>query len=129
MTMFINREKCTGCGQCALQCPAEAISIIDNKAVVDNNLCKECLLCMDECPSGAIEQIREKEEPVYNPSPVPKPPLWSGIEKPHKIGMGMLLLSGLSKLTNGFFQERSLQTRRREHRGKIRKHKRRHGRW
>ncbi|MDI7258513.1 MAG: 4Fe-4S binding protein [Thermodesulfobacteriota bacterium] len=53
----INRELCTGCENCIPYCTVEAISIHEEKAIIDQNLCTECYVCIrnDVCPSGAIE--------------------------------------------------------------------------
>jgi len=50
----VDIQKCTGCGDCVEVCPLEAISLNDDKAVIDENNCTECGLCVDECPNDAI---------------------------------------------------------------------------
>jgi ferredoxin len=49
----IDREKCTGCGDCVEICPEEAIVVVDEKATVNDD-CSLCEVCIDECPEGAI---------------------------------------------------------------------------
>ena len=53
MAVNINKAKCTGCGDCVDVCPVEALSIENDKAVV-NDECIDCGVCIDECPSGAL---------------------------------------------------------------------------
>ncbi|MHA1784513.1 MAG: indolepyruvate ferredoxin oxidoreductase subunit alpha [Candidatus Helarchaeota archaeon] len=59
-TEFIEvlKEKCTGCGKCAIICPMELYSIEDGKAVLNQNYRKECLECGHcwvMCPQDAIK--------------------------------------------------------------------------
>ncbi|MBP5231112.1 MAG: 4Fe-4S binding protein [Clostridia bacterium] len=54
MAYKIDKETCLGCGACASECPAEAISCgEDGKYVIDENACLECGACADACPVGA----------------------------------------------------------------------------
>ena len=43
---------CTACGQCALKCPAGAIST-DNLKVSDKSKCISCMRCVSICPAHA----------------------------------------------------------------------------
>ncbi|WP_319507766.1 4Fe-4S binding protein [uncultured Methanolobus sp.] len=55
MVAIINRELCTGCGQCVETCPVEAISLDgEDIAIVDSELCVDCGQCVDVCPVEAI---------------------------------------------------------------------------
>jgi len=57
--VWIDQERCTGCGACVEVCPAEAISLLGDTARVDEDLCTGCHACVDACPQGAIELIIE----------------------------------------------------------------------
>lgn len=48
-------EKCTGCGVCANNCPAGAITLTANKANIDHNKCISCYCCQELCSFKAIE--------------------------------------------------------------------------
>ena len=51
----IINDKCRNCKMCMkLGCPA--ISVKDNKVVIDKNQCNGCGLCVNVCPFGAIEK-------------------------------------------------------------------------
>ncbi|MFC2167606.1 DUF362 domain-containing protein [Acidobacteriota bacterium] len=140
MSLFIDEEKCAGCESCVSICPMEAISTINNIAVVDHSKCKECLLCMEECPSNAIYQILNKEESVlqreepvsepvnFNFSPT-KPSFWTDSRKQQMTSRFAIILSGITKLTSDFIKENSFQNKSIEGRGRLRKHKRRQRRW
>ncbi len=54
MSIVIDQEKCTGCGECVVACPLEAISMKNDKAQVDPDTCGGCGACVDVCPAGAI---------------------------------------------------------------------------
>lgn len=54
MIPVIDKEKCNGCGSCVEVCPASAISLVEEKACINNDLCEECGVCVDECPDEAI---------------------------------------------------------------------------
>ena len=55
MVAIVDKDLCTGCGQCVDSCPVEAISMNDNDiAVVDPDTCVDCGDCVDVCPVDAI---------------------------------------------------------------------------
>ena len=47
---------CRGCKRCAVleSCPSGAVSIIGEKATVDENKCTKCGVCLGKCPFGAV---------------------------------------------------------------------------
>lgn len=46
-------EKCTNCGDCVLNCPAEALTIEPEFSVSDD--CIACFCCVELCTEGALE--------------------------------------------------------------------------
>ncbi|MBV1759220.1 MAG: DUF362 domain-containing protein [Dethiosulfatibacter sp.] len=52
---IFNDSKCIGCGDCELNCPPEAIVMIDRKPVVDYKKCISCFCCQELCPAKAID--------------------------------------------------------------------------
>jgi uncharacterized protein (DUF362 family)/ferredoxin len=50
----VEREKCTGCGECKKVCPASAISFRDKRAQIDKRACIRCFCCQEFCPQGII---------------------------------------------------------------------------
>lgn len=51
-------EGCTGCGHCAKLCPANAITIVNRRAVIDRKKCIRCFCCQEFCPAGAMRAQR-----------------------------------------------------------------------
>jgi len=49
------KEKCTGCQMCAKSCPVKAISMEEEKAVIDYKKCISCYCCHELCPEKAYE--------------------------------------------------------------------------
>jgi len=45
---------CTGCELCVDECPEEAITMVDEIAVVNADKCNDCGDCVDVCASDAI---------------------------------------------------------------------------
>ncbi len=81
----IDEEKCTGCGQCVLDCAEGALQIIDGKAkLVGEIYCDGLGACLSGCPTGALT-VTQREADDFDEQaveellktqgrPVPPPP-------------------------------------------------------
>lgn len=53
-TKMACKSGCMGCRLCVKNCPVQAISVVDNHAVIDYSKCTECGKCAEVCPAKAI---------------------------------------------------------------------------
>lgn len=53
-TPMILKKRCIGCGNCVSHCDHEGVSVVDGKAVINENNCVGCGYCFCYCPRGAI---------------------------------------------------------------------------
>jgi ferredoxin len=64
--IYIDEDKCDGCGACIPNCPEGAIQIIDDKArLVGEALCDGLGACVGFCPRGAMT-VEKREAEEYN---------------------------------------------------------------
>jgi ferredoxin len=64
--IFIDEDKCDGCGNCVPECHEGALQIIDGKArLISDLFCDGLGACIGFCPTGAIK-IEEREAEQYN---------------------------------------------------------------
>lgn len=69
--VYIDQEKCNGCGVCVNTCHEGAIGLVDGKAqLLSDEYCDGLGNCL-RCPQGAISII-EREAPEYNMEKAPK---------------------------------------------------------
>jgi len=51
----IDRDRCTGCGRCVVECPGRAVGLVSGRAVILRpEDCSYCTDCETICPSAAI---------------------------------------------------------------------------
>lgn len=55
--LIIYPHICQGCGSCIEHCDQEALSLVDEKSVVDESKCILCGYCAEECPVFCIRVI------------------------------------------------------------------------
>jgi heterodisulfide reductase subunit A len=74
----VDREKCSGCGECILVCPYNAIERVEGKAQVNVALCKGCGTCVGACLAKAItghhftdEELIAQIEGIFEREPEP----------------------------------------------------------
>ena len=74
----VDRDKCSGCGECIFACPYNAIERVEGKAQVNVALCKGCGTCVGACLAKAItgHHFTDKEliaqiEGIFERDPMP----------------------------------------------------------
>jgi Fe-S-cluster-containing hydrogenase component 2 len=65
MAVYFIREtdldECIGCGACTEICPVDAVTMVDERPVVDTNWCIGCSVCAVSCPAEVISIKRRME--------------------------------------------------------------------
>ena len=59
-------DLCMGCSHCMMNCPTEAIRVIDGKAVLNPDRCIDCGECYRTCPYGAISVRQDDFQKIYD---------------------------------------------------------------
>lgn len=59
------KKKCMGCGDCVQHCSQEALSLFEEKAVIDAEKCIGCGECILICPNSAIQVRWNQAIPVF----------------------------------------------------------------
>jgi ferredoxin len=63
----VEAGQCSGCGDCVLRCPMEALALKDEVAGIDSKRCIGCGLCISACPTGALTLQPRPDAPVPFP--------------------------------------------------------------
>jgi ferredoxin len=64
----IDKEKCTGCGLCALRCQEKALTVVlsdeedSYRIIFERDLCTACGLCETSCPEKCLTLVKAPEE-------------------------------------------------------------------
>lgn len=55
MAVFVDRDRCRGCGACAEICPGDLLAVVSGVAQLrEAGRCWNCLSCAKACPHGAL---------------------------------------------------------------------------
>jgi ferredoxin hydrogenase len=55
MGIVLDKDLCTGCGDCVPKCTHNALHLRGKELIVDNRLCVNCGICIDYCPNEALD--------------------------------------------------------------------------
>lgn len=61
-----NEDNCIGCGKCVAACNYKALSLVEERVMVDEKKCMGCSLCEAVCENGGPELLRDasRTEPL-----------------------------------------------------------------
>ena len=62
--VYVDTQKCIGCGACEKDCLLGEINVVDGKAVPNNKTCFDCGHCVAICPVGAVTPAAGEDEVV-----------------------------------------------------------------
>lgn len=54
MKLAVDENKCTGCKKCIQGCSFDAISMKNDIAVINYEICSACGACINYCPHGVL---------------------------------------------------------------------------
>lgn len=69
MAVVIDKTKCIGCGACVVECPVEALDLVDGLVVVDPEKCIDCGKCVKVCPANALSLPDKPAKPKVERDP------------------------------------------------------------
>ena len=78
MAYVIDREHCSCCHRCRVECPAEAIRFVGAKYWIDPEKCVECGHCVTVCHNGVISNPEKPEPPARRDRTGATGGLWQG---------------------------------------------------
>ena len=61
ISVYCENNECIHCNKCIDVCYAQCISIVDNKIVIDEDVCIGCGSCSNNCPTNAMKLNYEKK--------------------------------------------------------------------
>lgn len=69
MKNIVDNKKCSGCSVCAMKCPKQSITMVENnegflEPIIDENKCIDCGLCKKICPVLNNKEIKKENFPI-----------------------------------------------------------------
>ena len=69
MEIWLEKNKCTGCGACSNICPKGAIKMVEDDCgfkypIIDKELCVDCGLCKSTCPIVSKYEPNRLNKPI-----------------------------------------------------------------
>jgi MinD superfamily P-loop ATPase len=57
----VDPDLCTGCGECAVKCQMDAVTVHEGKAGVQKHRCIGCGVCAYHCPFEAMRLVSRED--------------------------------------------------------------------
>jgi ferredoxin len=68
VTLILDKEKCTGCGLCAIDCATKALTLSQKggtdtyRILFRQEICEGCGVCEKSCPEGCLQMMDQAPE-------------------------------------------------------------------
>ncbi|MFO7562107.1 MAG: carbamoyltransferase C-terminal domain-containing protein [Enhygromyxa sp.] len=77
--LFVDPQRCTGAGDCVQVCPTKAITLVEQRPVIDAAACIRCHLCSERCDQLALRPYTDSDAFVDSHTLVREAPMLAQI--------------------------------------------------
>lgn len=66
--LILDKEKCTGCGLCTIDCPTKALTLYQNgerdtyQILFRQEICNACGVCENSCPENCLQMLDQQPQ-------------------------------------------------------------------
>ncbi|TCT14983.1 iron only hydrogenase large subunit-like protein [Natranaerovirga pectinivora] len=97
-SVYLDKDRCTGCTDCIKRCPTEAIRVRNKKAVIIDERCIDCGMCIKVCKNMA-KKAKADDVSIINQYKVkiaiPAPSLYTQFKGIHNVNKILMALKDI----------------------------------